>query len=50
MTGRNKEDLKQQVIRGAREYGIGSVHLLHVIGERLGVNPTDMGMSQRSLC
>jgi len=42
MTQRTKEDLKQQVIRGAREYGIGSVLFRHVIGERLGVNATDM--------
>lgn len=37
-----KEDLKQQVITGAREYGIGSVLFRHVIGEKLGVNVTDM--------
>jgi len=42
MTQRNKEDLKQQVILGAREYGIGSVLFRHVIGEKLGVNATDM--------
>ena len=42
MTQRNKEDLKRQVIRGAREYGFGSVLFRHVIGERLGVNATDM--------
>jgi len=42
MTQRNKEDLKQQVILGAREYGIGSVLFRHVIGEMLGVNATDM--------
>ena len=42
MTQRNKDDLKQQVIRGAREYGFGSVLFRHVIGERLGVNATDM--------
>src|SRR5437660_1688911 len=42
MIERNKEDLKQQVLRGAREYGIGSVLFRHVIGEMLGVNATDM--------
>ena len=42
MTQCTKEDLKQQVIRGAREYGFGSVLFRHVVGERLGVNATDM--------
>jgi len=42
MTQRTKEDLKQQVIRGTREYGIGSVLFRHLIGEVLGVNVTDM--------
>jgi DNA-binding MarR family transcriptional regulator len=42
MTQRHKEDLKRQVIRGAREYGIGSVLFRHVVGEMLGVNATDM--------
>ena len=42
MTQRTKEDLKQQVIRGTREYGIGSVLFRHLIGEVLGVNATDM--------
>ena len=42
MTQRNKEDLKRQVIRGAREYGFGSVLFRHVVGEMLGVNATDM--------
>jgi len=42
MAQRMKEDLKQQVILGAREYGIGSVLFRHVIGEMLGVNATDM--------
>lgn len=42
MTERNKEDLKQQVILGAREYGIGSVLFRHAVGELLGVNATDM--------
>ena len=42
MTQHHKEDLKRKVIRGAREYGFGSVLFRHVIGERLGVNATDM--------
>src|SRR5947209_18627056 len=42
MTQLTKEDLKRQVLRGAREYGFGSVLFRHVIGERLGVNATDM--------
>src|SRR5712692_2615675 len=42
MTQRKKDDLKQQVIMGAREYGIGSVLFRHVVGEMLGVNATDM--------
>ena len=33
MTQRKKEDLKRQVLRGTREYGIGSVLFRHVIGE-----------------
>ncbi|MBZ0296449.1 MAG: MarR family transcriptional regulator [Anaerolineae bacterium] len=37
-----KEQLKQKVILGAREYGIGSVLFRHAIGERLGVGVTDM--------
>ena len=42
MTQGTKEDLKRQVIRGAREYGFGSVLFRHVVGEMLGVNATDM--------
>ena len=42
MIERKKEDLKRQVLRGTREYGIGSVLFRHVIGEMLGVNATDM--------
>src|SRR5215469_17001961 len=42
MTQRTTEDLKRQVIRGTREYGIGSVLFRDVIGEMLGVNVTDM--------
>ncbi|MEK7152763.1 MAG: MarR family transcriptional regulator [Patescibacteria group bacterium] len=39
---RNRKKLKQQVIVGAREYGIGSVLFRRVMGEMLGVNDTDM--------
>jgi DNA-binding MarR family transcriptional regulator len=42
MTQSKQEDLKQQVILGAREYGIGSVLFRHVLGDMLGVNATDM--------
>ena len=42
MMERKKEDLKRRVIRGAREYGFGSILFRHVIGEMLGVNATDM--------
>src|SRR5260370_42709849 len=42
MTERNKDGLKQQVIMGPREYGIGTVLFRYVIGEMLGVNATDM--------
>jgi DNA-binding MarR family transcriptional regulator len=42
MASSKKEQLKQQVIAGAREYGIGSVLFRHLIGEKLGVNVTDM--------
>jgi DNA-binding MarR family transcriptional regulator len=42
MTHPQKADLTQQVIRGAREYGIGSVLFRHVVGDMLGVNATDM--------
>lgn len=38
----DKEQLKQQVIRGAREYGIGSVLFRHAIGEKLGITVTDV--------
>jgi len=42
MTTHNKEQLKQEVILGAREYGIESVLFRHAIAEQLGVNVTDM--------
>jgi DNA-binding MarR family transcriptional regulator len=37
-----QEQLKEQVIRGAREYGIGSVLFRHAVGEKLGLSATDM--------
>ncbi len=37
-----KRELMEQVIRGAREYGIGSVLFRHAVGQILGVNVTDM--------
>lgn len=42
MTQQDKELLKQRVVLGAREYGIGSVLFRQIIGEKLGVNATDM--------
>jgi DNA-binding MarR family transcriptional regulator len=42
MTKQAKELLKQRVVLGAREYGIGSVLFRQIIGEKLGVNATDM--------
>jgi DNA-binding MarR family transcriptional regulator len=42
MTKQDKELLKQRVVLGAREYGIGSVLFRQIIGEKLGVNATDM--------
>lgn len=38
----HKNSLEQEVVLGARDYGIGSVLFRRVIGERLGVNDTDM--------
>jgi DNA-binding MarR family transcriptional regulator len=38
----SKKELVKQVIMGAREYGISSVLFRNIIGERLGVNVTDM--------
>jgi hypothetical protein len=40
----SKKELVKQVIMGAREYGISSVLFRNIIGERLGVNVTDMGV------
>lgn len=37
-----RNELKQRVIRGARQYGINTVLFRHLIGERLGLNVTDM--------
>ena len=37
-----KAELEQQVILGAREYGISTVLFRHIIGDALGVNVTDM--------
>lgn len=37
-----KNELEQQVILGAREYGISTVLFRHIIGDALGVNVTDM--------
>ena len=37
-----KQDLKERVIMGAREYGIHMVLFRNMVGERLGVNVTDM--------
>ncbi len=37
-----KADLKKQVIMAIREYGISTVLFRNLVGERLGVNVTDM--------
>jgi DNA-binding MarR family transcriptional regulator len=37
-----KKDLVEKVILGARQYGISNVLFRNMIGERLGVNVTDM--------
>ena len=37
-----KADLKKRVNLAARQYGISSVLFRHLVGERLGVNVTDM--------
>src|SRR5215831_13276659 len=41
-TKMRKEDLALQVIRGAREYSIGTVLFHQTVGQLLGVNVTDM--------
>lgn len=38
----NKQELAQQVIRGAREYSIGTVLFHQAVGQVLGINVTDM--------
>lgn len=38
----SKADLVEQVIRGGREFSIGTVLFHHAVGQRLGVNVTDM--------
>lgn len=37
-----KAELKRRVILGAREYGISNVLFRHLVGQRLGLNVTDM--------
>ncbi len=42
MTKFGKNELVDQINRSAREYGISTVLFRHAVGERLGVNVTDM--------
>ena len=42
MTKISKNDYIKQVNQGMREYGISTVLFRHAVGERLGVNVTDM--------
>src|SRR5512143_2283073 len=42
MTPIGKDELVKSVNMGARAYGISTVLFRHVVGERLGVNVTDM--------
>jgi DNA-binding MarR family transcriptional regulator len=42
MANTAKAELKKQVILAAREYGINTVLFRNLVGERLGVNVTDM--------
>jgi DNA-binding MarR family transcriptional regulator len=42
MTTAGRQQLRQRVILGAREYGISTVLFHHMVGERLGLNVTDM--------
>lgn len=42
MAKQSKAELVDQVILGARQYGISTVLFRNVVGERLGVNVTDM--------
>lgn len=38
----NKKELIKKVILGARDYGISTVLFRHAVGDKLGVNVTDM--------
>ena len=42
MAKADRTELKERVIAGAREYGINTVLFRNLVGERLGVNVTDM--------
>jgi DNA-binding MarR family transcriptional regulator len=42
MLKQRKTELIERVILGARQYGIGTVLFRNLVGERLGVNVTDM--------
>jgi len=42
MAKADKKELEKQVILGAREYGISTVLFRHAVGERLGLNVTDL--------
>jgi DNA-binding MarR family transcriptional regulator len=42
MAKSRKEELERQVIMGAREYGISTVLFRNAVGNKLGVNVTDM--------
>jgi len=42
MPKQKKTELAERVIRGARQYGISTVLFRNLVGERLGVNVTDM--------
>lgn len=42
MTKLGKNEVVDQVNRSAREYGISTVLFRHVVGEKLGINVTDM--------
>lgn len=42
MSQTSHKDLVKQVIMGAREYGISTVLFRHIVGEKLGLNVTDM--------
>ncbi len=42
MSDETKKELVDRVIRGARSYGISNVLFRNLVGERLGLNVTDM--------